>query len=133
MGIFDTSRRRLEALEHEVLSNPTPQNMVALAESYARAGDLRHALDVAKRAVEKFPDSEGCARTYQLVRKQQFATELQELRRAIRTSPTQQHYERLATIYLSELGDRNTALEVAMEGLHKFPSSESLHLICSQV
>lgn len=133
MGMFDTSRRRLEALEHEVLSNPTPQNMKKLAEDYARAGDLKHALDVAKRAVEKFPDSETCALTYQYIRKQQFTTEIQDLNRAIRTSPSQQTYERLGSVYLSELGDRNKALEVAMEGLHKFPSSESLHLICAQV
>lgn len=133
MGIFDSSRKRLSQLEHEVLSNPTPQNMVSLAESYARLGDLRHALDVAKRAVEKFPDSEKCALTFQHIRKQQFTSEIQELNRAIRARPTQQHYERLAQICLGELGDRNKALEVAMEGLHKFPSSDGLHVICAQV
>jgi len=133
MGIFDTGRRRLEALEREVLSNPTPQNMVSLAENYARTGDWSHAEDVAKKAIEKFPDSEKCALTYQYVRKNRFQSEIQELNRAVRSRPQAQHYERLAHIYLSELADRSRALELAQEGLLKFPSSDPLHVMCAQV
>lgn len=133
MGIFDTGRRRLEALEREVLSNPTPQNMVGLAESYARLGDWSRAVDVAKKAIEKFPDSEKCALTYQLVRKNQFETEIRELNAAIRTRPQAQHYERLGHIYLTELQNRNKALEIAQEGLLKFPSSDALHVVCASV
>lgn len=133
MGIFDSTRKRLSALEHEVHANPTPQNMVQLAESYAYLQDWQHALDWAKRAVERFPDSEKCALTYQTIRKQMLSQEIQELNRAIRTAPTQQHYERLATLYLKETQDRNKALETAMEGLTKFPSSDGLHIICANV
>ncbi|MBI2933799.1 MAG: tetratricopeptide repeat protein [Planctomycetes bacterium] len=133
MGIFDTGRRRLEALEREVLSNPTPQNMVSLAENYARLGDWARAVEVARKAIEKFPDSEKCALTYQYVRKNQFQSEIQELNRSIRTRPQAQHYERLAHIYLTELADKNRALEIAQEGLLKFPSSDVLHCVCAQV
>jgi len=133
MGIFDTGRRRLEALEREVLSNPTPQNMVNLAESYARQGDYARAVDVAKKAIEKFPDSERCALTYQLVRKNQFESEIRDLNQSIRTRPQAQHYERLGHIYLSELQNKNRALELAQEGLLKFPSSDALHVVCARV
>ena len=133
MGIFDTGRRRLESLEREVLSNPTPQNMVSLAENYARLGDWSRAEEVAKKAVEKFPDSEKCALTFQYVRKNRFQSEIQELNRSIRTRPQAQQYERLGQIYLSELADKNRALELAQEGLLKFPSSDVLHVVCAQV
>ncbi len=133
MGIFDSTHKRVNALEHEVHANPTPQNMVQLAESYARMQDWQHALEWARRAVEKFPDSEKCALTYQTIRKAEMSNSIAELKRAIRTAPTQQHYEKLAGIYIEELQDRNGALETAMEGLTKFPSSDGLHVICSKV
>lgn len=133
MGLFDTSRRRIEGLAREVLSNPTPQNMVALAESYARMQDWAQAFEVAKRAVEKFPDSEKCALTFQYVRKTQFQTQIQEINKVIRTRPQQSDYDKLARIYLEELNDRGKALEVALEGLVKFPSSDSLHWVCAQI
>ena len=133
MGIFDSTSKRVSSLEHEVLSNPTPQNMVQLAESYARLEEWARALDVAKRAIERFPDSEKCALTYQHISKVQLSKEISDLNRAIRTAPTQQHYERLATMYMTEMQDRNKALEVSMEGLTKFPSSDGLHVICAQV
>jgi tetratricopeptide (TPR) repeat protein len=133
MGIFDTGRRRLESLEREVLSNPTPQNMVNLAETFARQGEWSRAVDVAKKAIEKFPDSERCALTYQLVRKNQFEQEIRELNAAIRTRPQAQHYERLGHIYLTELANKNRALELAQEGLLKFPSSDALHVVCARV
>ena len=133
MGLFDTSKRRIEGLAREVLSNPTPQNMVALAESYARMQDWAQAFEVAKRAVEKFPDSEKCALTFQYVRKTQFQTQIQEINKIIRTRPQQSDYDKLARIYLEELNDRGKALEVALEGLVKFPSSDSLHWICAHI
>jgi lipopolysaccharide biosynthesis regulator YciM/predicted regulator of Ras-like GTPase activity (Roadblock/LC7/MglB family) len=133
MGLFDTSRRRIEGLAREVLSNPTPQNMVALAESYARMQDWTQAFEVAKRAVEKFPDSEKCALTFQYVRKTQFQTQIQEINKIIRTRPQQSDYDKLARIYLEELNDRGKALEVALEGLVKFPSSDLLHWICAHI
>ena len=133
MGLFDTSQRRIDGLAREVLSNPTPQNMVALAESFARMQKWEQAFEVAKRAVEKFPDSEKCALTYQYVRKTQFQTQIQEINKIIRTRPQQSDYDKLARIYLEDLNDRGKALEVALEGLVKFPSSDSLHWICAHI
>lgn len=133
MGLFDTSKRRLESLEREVLANPTPQNMVALAEAYARQQDWGRAFDVAKRAIEKFPDSEKCALTFQYIRKTQFQAQIQEINRALRTRPQQGDYEKLARIYLDELKDSQKAYEVALEGINKFPSSDSLHGILAVI
>ncbi|MBI4566112.1 MAG: tetratricopeptide repeat protein [Planctomycetes bacterium] len=133
MALFDTSRRRLETLEREVLSNPTPQNMVALAETLARMQNWTRAYEVARRSIEKFPDSEKCALTYQYVRKTQFQARIQELNRVIRTRPQHSDYEQLARLYLEDLNDRGKAMEIALEGLIKFPSSDTLHAICAQI
>ena len=133
MGIFDTKRKQLEKLEREVLGNPTPQNMVSLAERYMAAGDEGKALDVARKAVEKFPDSEKCKITYQNVRKVQLQSEIQSLNKALRSNPGKSHYERLADLYHRDLGNRNKAFEIALEGLTKFPNSDGLHSISGLV
>ena len=104
-----------------------------LAEQEAAYRQLESDQVLARKAIEKFPDSEKCALTYQYVRKNQFQSEIQDLNRAVRTKPTAGHYERLAHIYLNELADRSRALEVAQEGLLKFPSSDALHCVCAQV
>ena len=133
MGIFDTKRKQLENLEREVLGNPTPQNMVALAERYMAAGDEDKALDVARKGVEKFPDSEKCKITYQNVRKVQLQSEIQTLNKALRSTPGKSHYERLADLYYRDLGNRNKAFEIALEGLTKFPNSDGLHSVSGLV
>ena len=72
MGLFDSSRRRqLDDLEREVLANPTPQNMVSLIERYMAAGQEDKALEMAKKACEKFPNSEKVQVTFQNVRRLQ--------------------------------------------------------------
>ncbi len=133
MGLFDSKRRQLEDLEREILANPTPQNMVSLVERYMAAGDDRKALDVAKKAVEKFPDSEKVQVTYQNVRKLQLQSEIQEINKALRRNPSKTHYERLADIYHRELGNRNKAFETALEGLAKFPASDGLHMLAGLI
>lgn len=133
MGFFDTKRRQLEGLEREVLANPTPHNMVSLVERYMAAGNEAKALEVARKAVEKFPDSEKCQTTYQNVRRLQLQSEIQELNRILRKSPSKSHYERLADIYHRELSNRTKAFEVALEGLAKFPTSDGLHMISGQI
>ncbi|MHC4607789.1 MAG: hypothetical protein ACYTAF_12820, partial [Planctomycetota bacterium] len=129
MGLFDTRRKQLEALEREVISNPSPQNMVALVEKYIAAGDERRALDVAKRAIERFPDSEACVHSYQNVRKLQLQSSIQDLNKKLRKKPTAENYERLAALYLDELENRNQAFEIAKDGLEQFPEAEGLHYI----
>ncbi len=133
MGLFETKRRQLDELEREVLSNPTPQNIVALVERYMAVGDERKALDMAKKAVDKFPDSEKCQTTYQNVRRLQLQSEIQELNKALRKGPTKGHYERLADIYYRELVNRTKAFEVTLEALAKFPNSDGLHMIAAQI
>ena len=130
MGLFDgTKRRQLNDLEREVLANPTPQNMVSLIERYMAAGDEAKALEMARKAVEKFPNSEKVQTTYQNVRRLQLQGEITEISKALRRSPGKSLYERLASIYHSELGNRTKAFETALEGLAKFPQSDGLHLI----
>jgi tetratricopeptide (TPR) repeat protein len=130
MGLFDsTKRRQLNDLEREVLANPTPQNMVSLVERYMAAGDEAKALDMARKAVEKFPNSEKVQTTYQNVRRIQLQAEITEISKALRKTPGKSLYERLASIYHAELGNRTKAFETALEGLAKFPQSDGLHLI----
>jgi len=133
MGLFDSKRRLLEELEREVLSNPTPQNLVLLVERYMAAGDDRKALEIARKAVEKFPDSEKVQNTFQNVRRLQLQSEIQDLNRLLRKNPNKSHYERLADIYHRELGNRTKAFETALEGLTKFPSSDGLHMVAGQI
>jgi tetratricopeptide (TPR) repeat protein len=134
MGFFDgTKRRQLNDLEREVLSNPTPQNMVSLVERYMAAADEGRALEVARKAVEKFPNSEKVQSTYQNVRRLQLQSEITEINKALRKSPSKAHYERLAAIYHAELGNRTKAFETALEGLAKFSHSDGLHLISGQI
>jgi tetratricopeptide (TPR) repeat protein len=123
----------LDDLEREVLANPTPQNMVALIERYMAAGQGDKALDVARKAVEKFPNSEKVQTGYQNVRRLQLQSEITELNKLLRKSPSRAHYERLADIYHRELGNRTKAFEVALEGLAKFPASDGLHMISGQI
>ena len=130
MGLFDgTKRRHLNDLEREVLANPTPQNMVSLIERYMAAGDEAKALEMARKSVEKFPNSEKVQTTFQNVRRIQLQAEITEISKALRRSPGKSLYERLASIYHIELGNRTKAFETALEGLAKFPQSDGLHLI----
>ena len=134
MGLFDgTKRRQLNDLEREVLANPTPQNMVSLIERYMAAGDEAKALEVARKAVEKFPNSEKVQTTFQNVRRLQLQGEIAEINKSLRRAPSKAQYERLAAIYHAELGNRTKAFETALEGLAKFPQSDGLHLISGQI
>ena len=116
MGLFDTKRRQLDGLEREVLGSPTPQNMISLIERYMAAGAEDKAVDVARKAVEKFPNSEKVQNTYQNVRRVQLQSEITEINKSLRRSPSRAHYERLADIYHRELGNRTKAFV-------RFPSS----------
>ena len=133
MGFFDSKRKQVLAQEREVLGNPTPHNMVSLVERFMALGDETKALEFARKAFEKFPDSEKVQTTFQNVRKVQLQSEIQDLNRGIRTAPKKSQYERLADLYYRELGNRNKAFEIALEGLAKFPNSDGLHMVSGQV
>jgi thioredoxin-like negative regulator of GroEL len=134
LGLFDSSRRRqLDDLEREVLANPTPQNMVSLIERYMAAGQEDKALEMARKACEKFPNSEKVQVTFQNVRRLQLQSEISEINKSLRKGPSRAHYERLADIYHREMGNRTKAFEVALEGLAKFPVSDGLHMISGQI
>lgn len=132
MGLFDT-KKRLDDLERQVQTSPTPVNMVSLIEKYMAAGDEAKALEWARRAVERFPDSEKCAATFENIQKMRLQREIVELNQALRKNPSKTHYEKLASIYLYDLGNRNKAYELALEGVTKFPQSDGLLLICGLV
>ncbi len=133
MALFGGRQKQLDVLEREVLSNPTPQGMVTLVERYVAAGDEERALEIARRAVDRFPDNEKCQAAFENVRKLQLQLEIQELNRSIRANPSKRDYERLADIYHHELGNRTKAFETALEGLVKFPSSDGLHSISGNI
>jgi tetratricopeptide (TPR) repeat protein len=96
-------------------------------------GDEEKALEVARKAVEKFPNSEKVQTTFQNVRRLQLQAEITEINKVLRRGPSKSHYERLAVIYHAELGNRTKAFETAIEGLEKFPQSDGLHLISGQI
>lgn len=128
MGFFGASKK-FDGMEREVLSNPTPMNMVSLVERYMAAGEEDKALETAKKAVEKFPNSEKCQSTFQNVRRMQLQVEIQDLNKAIREGGHKKDFERLAEIYHRDLGNRTKAFEIAQEGLAKYQQSDTLQTI----
>lgn len=133
MGLFDRKEKQIGALEEKILANPTPQNMVSLVEKYMALGEDQRALEVARKALDKFPDSDSVVAAFQNVRKLQLQEEIVDLNKTIRRSPRRTDYEQLAARYYYQLGDRNRAYELALEGLEKFPESESLYFLCGRV
>lgn len=126
-------RRRLEEMQAGVQARPTPAGVVDTVEKWIALGDLGRALDLIRKGLEWFPNSERVQMARLSVVRLQRQKEIADLVRSMRTAPTQTSYERLAAIYLYDLGSMSKAYETALEGLSKFPESEGLHLICGQV
>ncbi|MBI3271041.1 MAG: tetratricopeptide repeat protein [Planctomycetes bacterium] len=135
MGLFDSVRRRreLEKLEREAAENPSPLTLSTLAERYIAFGETDKSLEVAKRAVETFPDSERVLTTYRYIVKSHLQSRILDLQRSIDKSPTPAGFARLAEIHYKELVDRDTALEICRRGIALYPDDESLHLIHGQI
>lgn len=131
--MVDTKGRQISEIEREVMSHPTPANMVALAERYVAIGDEEKAVETARKAIEKFPGNEKCQGCYQTIRKNQLEPEILKLSRALRDNPARKDYERLADIYHREVGNRTKAFEITLQGIEKFPGSDGLHTIAGLI
>jgi tetratricopeptide (TPR) repeat protein len=135
MGLFDLFRPKsdLERLEKESAASPTAANLTSLAERYQAAGDLARALETAKRAVERFPDSERARSTYQAIRRLRMQSQIGDLQRRISQDPVPGDFEVLANLHYHDLGDRDKALELTRQGMERFPKSEGLHFLDGQI
>lgn len=131
MGFFDVVRRKsdLERLIDETRSAPTAANLAALAERYLATGDVDKALEAAKQAADRFPDSERARITWQSIRKIKMQAQIVALQKRIAQAPAASDYEVLANIYYRELDHPDKASEVIREGLERFPKSEGLHFL----
>lgn len=135
MGLFDAVRRKsdLDRLEQEARSNPTPASLTTLAERYLAGGELDRAMETAKLAADRFPESDRARITYSSIRKLKMQAQIHGLQKRIAQSPLPTDIEVLANIYYRELGDRDKALDVIREGLERYPKSEGLHFLDGQI
>lgn len=135
MGIFDNLRRRreLDKLESTARENPSPMNLCAHAERLMAFEEGEKALEVAKRAMENYPDNERVVSTYRYIMKTHHQARILELQKNIEKSPNPGGFARLAELNFRELGDLDGAMEVARRGIAIFPEDESLHQISGQI
>lgn len=125
--------KELAILEEEVLANPNIVSTTTLVEKYVAVGNIDKALEIAKLALDNFPDSDKVFTTYQNVKRMKFTSQIVELHRNLKSNPTKTYYEQLAYLYYTELDDKNRAFEICLKGLEKFPNSDGLHLLCGQI
>ncbi len=135
MGLFENMRRRreMDKLEDEARTNPGPNSLAALAEKYLAYGEEARALDVAKQASGKYPDSERVQTTFQFIMRTHLQNRIRELNRKLTQKETPADYALLAQLYYKDLGDRDAALETCRRGSIPFPNEENLHLIDGQI
>ncbi len=135
MGIFDNLRRKreLDKLEATAKDSPSPMNLCAFAERLMAYEEAQRALEVAKKAMESFPENDRVVSTYRYITKMIHQSRINELQKSIEKSPNPGGYARLAELYFRELGDLDGAMEVARRGLAHFPEDESLHQISGQI
>lgn len=133
MALFERKRKELEAAVRELEGSPSPQGFAAVIEKYVAAGAPDRAQDLARRAKEKYPNSERIQQALMNVVRLQRQEEIRRLQKAVAESPMQPTFERLASIYLVDLGNKTKAQEVAVAGLEKFPQSDGLHLAIGQI
>lgn len=135
MGLFDSVRRNreLEKLEREAAQNPSPLTLSTLAERYIAFGETEKSLEVAKKAVEAFPDSERVVTTYRYIMRTHLQARIAELQKSIDKNPTPTGFGRLAELHYKDLGDRDTAMEICRRGLAMYPRDEGLHMIQGKI
>lgn len=133
MGAFDKRKKELELMEKEVDANPTAMGYVNVVERYMAINEHRKAMDVARRALERFPASERVQLTLQNVRRVALQEELAALQKELVEKPNAQTYERLARVNLDDLGNKSKAQEVALDGLLRYPNNDGLHLVAGQI
>jgi tetratricopeptide (TPR) repeat protein len=135
MGLFGFFRPKsdVDRLEQEAAANPTAASFTALAERYQAAGNITQALAAAKRAAERFPDSDRARNTYQTIRRLQMQGQIVDLQHRIAQDPVPGDFEVLANLYYHDLDDRDKSLELTRQGLDRFPKSEGLHFLDGQI
>ena len=136
MGWFSwlwNRRRELEKLEAEVRRNTTPAALAVLAEKYMQHGEFNNAVETARRGIERFPESPRVREMHASILRLHNQNLLNKLQKEMETRPTATTYARLADLYYREMHDLNRALELAREGITKFPNHEDLHLINGQI
>lgn len=134
MALFESKKKKdLQSQEKEAFANPSPKALANLISQYVASQDLDKALDVAKRAVVIYPDSEDLIASYQNAKRVQMGTRIMSLQKGIQSHPERKHYEALASIYYTDLNNHSKAFEIAQEALEKFPDADGLHVICGLV
>lgn len=133
MGWFSwlpwNKRRDLEKLEAEARRNTSPATLTVLAEKYYQSGEFNNAVECVRRAIERFPDSPKVKEVHAQIMRLHNQQTLAKLQKEIETRPKAETYARLADLYYRDMNDLNRALELANDGLEKFPENEDLHLI----
>jgi cytochrome c-type biogenesis protein CcmH/NrfG len=126
-------RRELEKMEADVRRNPTPGTISALCDMYLQKGEGNNAVETARRAIQRFPDSPKIREMHAKILRLHNQNALNKLQKELENRPQATTYSRLAEIHFAELNDANRALELATDGLEKFPQSEELHMIASKI
>ncbi|KAF0241865.1 MAG: hypothetical protein FD180_4218 [Planctomycetota bacterium] len=133
MGWFSwlpwNKRRDLEKLEAEARKNMSPATLSILAEKYYQSGEYNNAVECVRRAIERFPDSPKVKEVHAQIMRLHNQQTLAKLQKEIETRPKAETYARLADLFYRDMNDLNRALELANEGLEKFPDNEDLHLL----
>jgi len=125
-------RKSVEKLRSAWAANRTP----AVAEDLARAlldrGDVDEALRLLKEAYRLFPRAERIRSYYHHTLRRKSSQEIRSLRRAIATNGRAEIYARLAELY-RYLGHFEEAIEVAREGIEKYPEFSGNHLAIGRI
>jgi tetratricopeptide (TPR) repeat protein len=138
MGWFSwwpwNKRKELEKLEAEVRRNCTPAMLSLLAEKYYQHGEFNNAVECARRSLDRFPDSPRIKEMHAQIMRLHNQNSLSKLQKELEgRRATAETYARLADLYYRDMNDLNRALELANEGLTRFPQSEDLHMITGQI
>lgn len=133
MALFDRKKKGYETARQELAQDPSPPKYVALIEKYVAAAQTQHALDLAKEGRERFPNSERIQQALQNIMRLLREKDVRSLQKQLEVEPSQAGFERLASIYLTDFGNKTKALEIASTGVAQFPGSDTLHLIVGQL
>lgn len=133
MGFLDMFQGSpLKRLEKEATENPSPENLLALAQKQVEMGLLDEALLVTERGIKQYPHFPRLGEFRMFIRKKRAQEPLRTLKEDIALRPSSQTYCQLIGIY-RDLGDIEAALDACAEALEKFPGSEAVWLLSAQV
>ncbi|OHB74054.1 MAG: hypothetical protein A2Z34_05530 [Planctomycetes bacterium RBG_16_59_8] len=134
MALFGSSKKKgLLDLERDALAAPEPGKFTRLIEMAIAADNRAKAMEVARKALELFPEADSIRSAFQNLKRFELQPRIIELQNAISHTPSGRHYEMLAGLYHTDLGDDDKAYEVALEGLQQYPESDGLNLVAGLV